>query len=184
MTTDLQARKFGFVFTWFDQNGDGWLTQDDFEKMAVMFTALADENDEKHRTAMKEAFVHWWGVLLEAGDGASGAKIGQQEFIRIMSSSVIAPENFERAVGRIADGMIGALDRDGNGSLSLGEFVRMYDVVGVPSATSAAWFKRLDRDSSGELSYAEFRQAIVEFYLSSDPNAPGNYLLGSTDALE
>jgi hypothetical protein len=40
------------------------------------------------------------------------------------------------------------------------------------------------RDGSGELSYAEFRQAIVEFYLSGDPNAPGNWLLGSMEATE
>ena len=184
MTIDLQAKKFSFVFTWFDQNGDGWLTRDDFEKMAGMFTALAAEDDEKSKTAMKKAFMHWWGLLLEAGDATSGEKIGQQEFIRIMGSSVIAPENFENAVGRIADGMIGALDRDGSGSLAQEEFVRMYDVVGVPPSTSTEWFKRLDRDSSGELSYAEFRQAIVEFYLSSDPNAPGNYLLGSMDAFK
>lgn len=184
MTTELQAKKFSFLFTWFDQNGDGWLTRDDFEKMAGMFTALAAADDEKNKTAMTKAFMHWWGILLEAGEGTPGEKIGLQEFLRIMSSSVIAPENFENAVGRIADGMIGALDRDGNGSLSREEFVRMYDVVGVAPSTSTEWFKRLDRDSSGELSYAELRQAIIDFYLSADPNAPGNWLIGSMDAFK
>ncbi len=184
MTMDLQTRKFNYVFTWFDQNGDGWLTRDDFEKIAGLFTALADEKDEKNKTAMKKAFMHWWDLLLEAGDGTPGEKIGKEEFDRIMKSSVIAPENFENAVGGIADGLIGALDRDGNGSLSREEYVRMYDALGVPPATSGEAFKRLDRDGSGELSYAEFRQAIVEFYLSADPNAPGNWLLGAMDAAE
>lgn len=184
MTIDSQARKFSYVFTWFDQNGDGWLTRDDFEKIAGLFTALADEKDQKNKTAMKSAFMHWWGLLLEAGEGTPGEKIGEPEFIRIMKSSVIAPENFENAVGGIADGLIGALDRDGNGSLSREEYVRMYDALGVPPATSGEAFKRLDRDGSGEISYAEFRQAIVEFYLSADPNAPGNWLLGSMDALQ
>ncbi|WP_232380012.1 EF-hand domain-containing protein [Polyangium fumosum] len=184
MTTDLQAKKFGFLFTWFDQNGDGWLTRDDFEKMAGMFTGLAAEDDEKTKTAMQQSFMHWWGLLLESGQGTSGEKIGHPEFLRIMSTSVIAPENFQNAVGRIAEGMVAALDRDGNGSLSQKEFVRMYDVVGVPPSTSTEWFKRLDRDSSGGLSCAEFRQAIVEFYLSADPNAPGNWLLGSMDVFK
>jgi len=184
MTTDLQTKKFSFVFTWFDQNGDGWLTRDDFEKIAGMFNALAAEDDAKTKTAMKEAFAHWWGLLLASGEGTSGEKIGLPEFLRIMASSVIAPENFENAVGRIATGMVAALDRDGNGSLSQKEFVRMYDVVGIPSTTSAEWFKRLDRDSSGEISCAEFRQAIVEFYLSPDPNVPGNWLLASMDVFK
>jgi Ca2+-binding EF-hand superfamily protein len=184
MTTDLQAKKFNYVFTWFDQNGDGWLTQDDFEKIAGLFTAMAAEDDQKNKDAMKKAFMHWWNLLLKAGDGTPGEKIGKEEFLRIMKSSVIAPENFENAVGGIADGLIGALDRDGNGSLSRDEYVRMYDALGVPPATSTEAFKRLDRDGSGELSYAEFRQAIVEFYLSADPNAPGNWLLGAMDATE
>ncbi|MDI3290594.1 EF-hand domain-containing protein [Polyangium sp. 15x6] len=184
MTTDLQVKKFGYVFTWFDQNGDGWLTRDDFEKIAGLFTALADENDQKNKTAMHKAFMYWWSVLLQASENTPGEKIGLEEFIRIMNASVIAPENFENAVGGIADGLIGALDRDGNGSLSREEYVRMYDALGVPPATSTEAFKRLDRDGSGQLSYAEFRQAIVEFYLSADPHAPGNWLLGSMEAFQ
>ena len=182
MTIDLQAKKFNYVFTWFDQNADGWLTRDDFEKIAGLFTAMAAEDDQKNKDAMNKAFMHWWDLLLKAGDGASGEKIGKEEFVRIMKSSVIAPENFENAVGGIADGLIGALDRDGNGSLSRDEYVRMYDALGVPPATSTEAFKRLDRDGSGELSYAEFRQSLIEFYLSADPNAPGNWLLGAMDA--
>lgn len=183
MTTDLQTKKFNYVFTWFDQNGDGWITRDDMEKIAGLFTALADENDQKNRTMMKNGFMHWWS-LLAASEGAAGEKIGKEEFIRIMHSSIIAPENFENAVGGIADGLLGALDRDGNGSLSREEYVRMYDALGIPPATSTEAFKRLDRDGSGQLSYAEFRKAIVEFYLSGDPNAPGNWLLGSMDAFK
>lgn len=179
MSIDLQIKKFNYVFTWFDQNGDGWLTRDDFEKMAELFTAMAAEHDLENKEAMKKAFMHWWDLMLQAREGTPGEKIGKEEFVRIMNSSVIAPENFENAVGGIADGLIRALDRDGNGSLSKEEYVRMYDALGVPPATSTEAFKRLDRDGSGELSYAEFRQAIVEFYLSADPNAPGNWLLGA-----
>jgi len=178
MTTDLQVKKFTYVFTWFDQNGDGWLTRDDFEKIAGLFTALADEKDLKNRTAMQKGFMNWWGVLLGATEGNAGEKIGLPEFIRIMAATVIAPQNFENAVLGLVDGLIGALDRDGDGSLSFEEYVRMYDALGVPPVTSTEAFKRLDRDGSGKISYAEFRQAIVEYYLSADPNAPGNWLLG------
>ncbi|MFY0577507.1 hypothetical protein ACN28S_27165 [Cystobacter fuscus] len=37
------------MFKWFDQNGDGWITQDDIEKMVKLFTALADEKDQRTR---------------------------------------------------------------------------------------------------------------------------------------
>ncbi|MFE8599045.1 EF-hand domain-containing protein [Archangium violaceum] len=181
MTTNVQAKKFSYVFKWFDQNGDGWVTQDDIEKMAELFTALANEADQKNRSAMKRGFMNWWNLLLEARENKASEKIGKQEFIRIMDAIVIAPKNFELAVGNIVEGLLGALDRDGNGSLSKEEYVRMYDALGIPPTTSTESFRRLDRDSDGEISHAEFHQALVEYYLSADPNAPGNWLLGPMD---
>ncbi|MCP5972796.1 hypothetical protein NL361_28560, partial [Klebsiella pneumoniae] len=61
------------------------------------------------------------------------------------------------------------------------EYVRMYDALGVPPTHSEAAFRLLDRDNDGRLSHAEFRTAITEFYLSTDPKAPGNQLLGPLD---
>jgi Ca2+-binding EF-hand superfamily protein len=178
MTVGPQTRKFGRVFDWFDQTGDGWLTRGDFETMAEMFKALADEDDEANKTAMDKAFMFWWDTLLEAGDGEPDDQIGKQQFIGIMHSSVIEPETFENAIGGIADGLIAALDTDGTGTLSQEEYVRMYDALGIPPETSGEAFKRLDRDGSGEISNAEFRQALFEYYLSADENAPGSWLLG------
>ncbi|WP_232536843.1 EF-hand domain-containing protein [Cystobacter fuscus] len=184
MTTDLQAKKFNYVFKWFDQNGDGWITRDDIEKMVKLFTPLADEKDQKNKSAMDKGFMNWWNLLLEARENKASEKIGKQEFIRIMDAVVIAPKNFEIAVGNIVDGLLGALDRDGNGSLSKEEYVGMYDALGIPPTTSTEAFRRLDRDSDGEISRAEFHQALFEYYLSADPNAPGNWLLGPMDVLK
>lgn len=178
MPVGSQVGKFAHVFDWFDRTGDGWLTREDFEQMAEMFKAVADEDDEANKTEMEQAFMFWWEVLLQAGDGEPKDKIGKQQFIGIMHSSVIESETFEKAVGGIADGLIGALDRDGSGTLSREEYFRMYDAIGMSPETAGEAFRRLDRDGSGELSYAEFRQAIVEYYLSSDPDAPGNWLIG------
>lgn len=178
MTVGPQTRKFEIVFDWFDQTGDGWLTRSDFEKMAEMFKALAAEDDEANKAAMETAFMFWWDTLLQAGDGEPADKIGKQQFIGIMYSSVIEPETFENAIGGIADGLIAALDTDGSGALSQEEYVRMYDALGIPPTTSGEAFRRLDRDGSGEISNAEFRQALFEYYLSADENAPGSWLLG------
>ena len=40
-------------------------------------------------------------------------------------------------------------------------------------------FRYLDRDGDGYLDVAEIVKAVEEFYLSDDPDAPGNWLLGS-----
>jgi Ca2+-binding EF-hand superfamily protein len=150
--------------------------------MAEMFKALAVEDDEASKTAMEKAFMFWWDTLLEAGDGEPADKIGRQQFIGIMYSSVIEPETFENAIGAIADGLIAALDTDETGGLSKEECVRMYDALGIPPETSGEAFRRLDRNGNGEISNAEFRQALFEYYLSADESAPGSWLLGAPAA--
>jgi len=185
MSTDLQDKKFNYVFTWFDQNGDGVITYDDMEKIAKLFTDLAE--DQKNKDAMYKGFMNWWQLLLDGREDkseAAGDKIANKEFIRIMYAVVIAPGNFEKAVGFIVDGLLGALDKDGNGSLSQDEYIGMYNALGIPPTTSSEAFKRLDRDGSGEISHKEFQQALFEYYLSADPEAPGNWLLGSMDIFQ
>ncbi|AKT38212.1 EF-hand domain-containing protein [Chondromyces crocatus] len=178
MSLSVQEQKFEYIFKWFDQNGDGFLSQDDFETIAGMFNAIADEKDEKSRASMKRGFLLWWELLQSAKGSPPAEKVSKEEWVDVMKSCVLAPENFENVVGTIVDGMIGALDRDGNGSVSLDEYVRMYEALGVSPATTGETFKKLDRDGNGELSCAEFRQAVFEYYLSGDPDAPGNGMLG------
>jgi len=95
-----------------------------------------------------------------------------------MYSVIIAPENFEKAIGSIITGVLGALDKDGSGTLSQDEYVELYKKLGLPSNMASEGFKRVDRNGSGQISFEELSQAFSEFYLSADPNAPGNWLLG------
>ncbi|QIB47612.1 EF-hand domain-containing protein [Streptomyces aureoverticillatus] len=178
MTEDVKAQKFSTLFRWFDQNGDGRLTHDDLQNMAEMFAGLAREDDKENATAMRNAFETWWQLLLTHGDADGNGQISRQEFITVMEANVTHPQHFEAAVLAIVDALMRALDADKDGVLSLPEYVRMYDALGIPPEHSEPAFRRLDRDGDGSLSHAEFRAAITEFYLSPDPKAPGNWLLG------
>ncbi len=181
MTEDVKAQKFSTLFRWFDRNGDGQLTRDDFQQMAEMFTGLVREDDEENAAAMRAAFEAWWQVLLTHGDRDGSGQISPQEFITVMEADVTDPRHFEEAVLAIVDALMRALDTNQDGVLSQAEYVRMYDVLGIPPVHSEAAFRLLDQDGDGSLSHAEFRTAITEFYLSDDPKAPGNWLLGPID---
>lgn len=178
MPDSAKDRKFNILFDWFDQGQDGYLTHDDFQQMAALFTALPGGDAPENAQAMRDAFEKWWGLLLAAGDASGDGRLGREEFIDAMKSSVTAPENFEDAVIAIADAFMRIVDTGGDGSLDLDEYVRMYDGLGIDPAHSSDAFRRLDRDGNNTISYQEFRAAIVEFYLSDDENAPGNWLLG------
>ncbi|MFE7117157.1 EF-hand domain-containing protein [Streptomyces sp. NPDC057654] len=181
MTEDVKAQKFSTLFRWFDRNGDGQLTHDDLQTMTELFAGLAREGDEENAAAMRAAFGTWWQLLLTHGDSDGNGRISVEEFIAVMEANVTDPRHFEEAVLAIVDALMRALDINQDGVLSQAEYVRMYDVLGIPPVHSEAAFRLLDQDGDGSLSHAEFRSAITEFYLSDDPKAPGNWLLGPID---
>ncbi|MEV0622277.1 EF-hand domain-containing protein [Nonomuraea sp. NPDC050404] len=179
MAQDPAERKFSLLFDWFDHTDDGWVTRDDFEQMVSLFTALAPPDDQANKDAMRAAFMRWWDLLLSFGAADAQQRVSRERFVSVMRSHVTEPKRFEDVVMPIVDALMSALDTNRSGTLTADEYVRMYDALGIPPATSAPAFERLDRNHSGSISHDEFRTAIEEFYLGTDPQAPGNWLLGS-----
>jgi Ca2+-binding EF-hand superfamily protein len=178
MSDAVKDQKFIALFDWFDQGKDGYLTHEDFQRMAELFVALAREEDQANATAMRDAFQRWWELLVTHGDTDADGRLTQPEFVRVMKSHIISPENFESAVLAIADALMATLDTNKDGVLESQEYVQMYRALGIPPEHSSDAFRRLDRDGDGTISHEEFRTAIREFYLSDDENASGNWLIG------
>lgn len=178
MPEDAKTQKYNMIFDWFDQNRDGYLTQDDMQQIAEVFISLPGGDRPENATPLREAFEQWWQLLLSSGDANADGRVGRDEFFAIMRSSVTASGNFESTIMRIADAFMRIVDTSGDGRLDFAEYVRMYEGLGVDPKHATEAFQRLDRDHSGKISYEEFRTAIREFYLSDDLNAPGSWLLG------
>lgn len=170
--------KFDVLFNWFDQGKDGYLTHDDFQRLAELFAGLTKEEDQTNATAMRDAFERWWGLLIASGDIDADERLTREEFVEIMKSTVTSPENFESVVMAIADALMSELDTNKDGVLASREYVQMYTALGIHPEHSSDAFRRLDRDGDGAISHEEFRAALCEFYLSDDEDAPGNWLIG------
>ena len=105
MPDTVKNQKFNVLFDWFDQGKDGYLTAGDFEQMADMFAALAQEHDTANANAMRAAFELWWTLLRDLGDADADGRVTRPEFLDLMESSVTNPDNFESAVLAIADAL-------------------------------------------------------------------------------
>jgi Ca2+-binding EF-hand superfamily protein len=178
MSNAVKDRKFNALFNWFDQGKDGYLTHDDFQRMAELFAGLTREEDPTNAIAMRDAFERWWGLLINSGNIDADGRLTRDEFIEFMKSTVTSPENFESVVMAIADALMSELDTNKDGVLASQEYVQMYTALGIHPEHSGDAFRRLDRNSDGAISHEEFRAALREFYLSDDENAPGNWLIG------
>lgn len=177
MSSAMTDQKFSLLFYWFDQDRDGQLTQQDLQATAKVFAQVATDEDHTNVTAIHAAFEQWWQLLLKHADADGDGRVSRAEFVTAMDD-VTAPAHFESAVMAIADAVMRAADTSGDGVLSREEYVAMYRALGVSEEHSGPAFGMLDLDGNGVISHDEYRTAIVDFYLSTDPEAPGNYLLG------
>ncbi|NUR57805.1 MAG: hypothetical protein HOV87_03750 [Catenulispora sp.] len=79
------------------------------------------------------------------------------------------------------------LDADGDGALTEADHVTMGHRVrrlparphpGHPQADLDEAFAHLDLDGDGTLTATEFERAVIEYWSSTDPDAPGTWWMG------
>ncbi len=72
------------------------------------------------------------------------------------------------------------VDADGNGEISLAEYKDILVAWGgkEKEKEAASCFEKLDLNGDGIISKDEFVKNLKEYWLSNDPEVPGNYLYG------
>ncbi|WP_369363124.1 EF-hand domain-containing protein [Streptomyces sp. CG4] len=71
-----------------------------------------------------------------------------------------------------------AMDRDGDGKVSMAEHRGIFRAFGVSATDAERAFARLDVDQDGSLTIDEMIEATLEYNTSTDPQAGSSELLG------
>lgn len=190
MASEFQRRKVSGVFRAMDVDGDGRLTEADFQALARRWTAVAGSVDPER---LNSVMTGWWPVLRAAsGDGGPGGPGGPGcpggppglnggGAVTLDEVLLVVDELGDRAdaVSATADAMFEAIDLNGDGYISRSEYGVLVETwSGVPAATDEI-FPRLDLDGDGHLTRDEFRAHWTEFWAGDDPDAPGTYVFGA-----
>ncbi|MER7505140.1 EF-hand domain-containing protein [Nonomuraea pusilla] len=200
MASEFQRRKVMGVFRAMDVDGDGLLTEADFQALARRWTAIAGSADQERLASI---MTGWWPVLLAAscqGDDAAAGHDGHDghdghgghdghyvasgqdgdggvtldEVLRVVERLGDQAD----AVSATADAMFDAIDLDGDGLISRSEYAVLVETwSGTPAATDHV-FPRLDLDGDGHLARDEFRTHWTDFWAGDDPYAPGTFVFG------
>lgn len=179
MLTELQQRKFANHFDLFDLDLDGFIEWSDYATLATdLAKVLIPARCRNDRRELMAAFRHWWGRLCRAADTDRDGRISKSDYVTAMEQGLLGTEADVQTVLNIADGLLRTLDVTGDGMISPDEYARLFDAIGVDREVSIPAFHRLDRDNDGAIGRDEWRAAVIEFFLSADPDAPGNWLLG------
>lgn len=178
MLSDLQKRKVSRLFQIFDANGDGYIEPSDAERIAKRFASIrgwSEESDEYEE--LKQLYQEGIEAIDPFLDDDERADL--DAYIRFHDQILNIPGAYQQAIGQLADFIFHVLDADSDGRIGVDEVRQFYQAYAIDEDLASEAFAKLDVDGDGFLSHDEIKDAVSQFYLSSDPDARGNWLLGT-----
>lgn len=173
MASDFQRRKIARVFGAMDADRDGFLDETDFHALTTRWTTAdgcAPESARHHR--ITEIAMGWWSTLLATSE--RDRRVTLDDVLLVVDRLGA----MRYAVTTTAVTMFEAVDGDGDGWISAGEYRALVEAWSGARADTDEVFALLDADGDGHLSLAEFTEAWTEFWAGDDPTAAGSWVFG------
>jgi len=186
MITDLQRNKLSHYYKLLDFNGDGVLERKDFisigENLATLW-ALSEDSDEYDQLIAKCSKL-WSGFKSFAGEYSDHASL--DEWLIFCDNNIVngSDELYDLHVESFVTDILEIFDENEDGFLSVDEFTDLFMAYRIDIKYSAKAFTKLDLNNDEQLSHDELRKAFKQFFKSSDPNAPGNWIFGFWEGTE
>ncbi len=185
MLGNLQRRKAAHYFDLIDEDSNGLIEPADFQRRADRLAEAFGVTDEAERDRLRRRLSLWWEHLATLADANDDGRITREEWEMYWERFKVAVSmgSNRKSIGklvRVARHTFRAIDRSGSGRITEEEFSSWLEAWDIDQHEMV--FRRLDRDDKGYLVEEDLTEATKEFYLSNDPDAPGNVLYGELPA--
>ena len=179
MLTELQQRKLTRLFHVYDGNRDGVLERGDYERIA---TGIADFLEIPLNSAERDShvaiYMAGWDGLQQLADLDHDNQVTLDEWLAANDSLLQQPEMFEALAVANTESTMNWEDKDRDGRIARAEYLGVAQSYVMTQEEAEEAFQHLDRDGDGYIDKAEMLQNMREFFMSDDPDAPGNWLVG------
>jgi Ca2+-binding EF-hand superfamily protein len=176
MASDFQRRKIAGVFDAMDEDGRGFLVEDDFEALAARWTTLRGlAPGSSPSTRLRAIMLGWWASLSSASE--NGVRVGLEDVMTVVD---VLPSMAD-AVTATADAMFEAIDENADNRISRAEYRQLIEAWNGRETDTDEIFALLDLDGDGYLSHEEFRTLWSQFWAGDDPRSPGTWVFGRFD---
>lgn len=180
MLTELQKRKVLHAFRLWDGNGDGQVEAADFVRMADRLAA--SRGWAKGSAAYEEtqqAYQAAWQYLQTFADVNHNHQVSPDEWLNQYDDMLNDPERYHQLLVGIAQRNFEAADQDGDGQWTLEEYRQYLRTLAAPEDHAEEVFRQADVNGDGHISQEMFTHLLNQYFQGDDPDAVGNWLLGS-----
>lgn len=179
MLTELQKRKLTVQFNNRDTNNSGMLEKSDYENMAKNIGKLHDlPLDSPEYKSIYAGQMAVWDSIQNLADKDRDGKVSLDEYLEGYDGLLSDEKKFFPFLAGQVKSILTLTDTDGDGKISEEEWVALGGCYNIAEDAARESFGHLDRDGSGYLNVEELKKNFEEFFLSDDPDAPGNWLIG------
>lgn len=181
MLTDLQQQKLVHYFNVLDYDKSGTLEQKDFlsigENLSVLW-GFPEGSDEYKASLIRCGRI--WDDFRKFIDKDQDNAASLDEWLEFADETIVNgdEELYSRHINKVSMEIIDLFDTDGDGYLSLNEYLDLFMAYRIEIRHSAKAFTKLDKNQDDLISRDELLLAIREFFRSDNESAPGNWLFG------
>lgn len=177
MLTALQRRKLQLRFALLDTDGNGYLSQEDYDLVTLrLCAAFGHLPGTPEYERVHNAYLKLWEQVRSRMDLDGTGRITLDQFMN--GCERLQQEQSHTFAHDPVDLIFDMVDADENGVIDLIEFTTWMHAYGVGAQDTVEAFDLLDSDDDGVLSRPELAAAAQAFYASTDPADVGNWLFG------
>jgi len=179
-TTELQLQKLEKAFDHLDINHNGQIERDDLialgNRLILGFGQPASSEKGRNVLRLCEAL---WNELAAEADIDRDESISPAEFREAMISAYIEGDRFDKTFAPATRSWATLADLDADGFVALADFRTFHAAFGAQDHDTLVAVAALDPTNAGRLSVPVIVVSAREYYISADPNAPGNLFFGN-----
>ncbi|WP_420316188.1 EF-hand domain-containing protein [Ekhidna sp.] len=174
--TELQKQKLTHFFNVLDHNGNGVLESEDFDQIGEHISDIIGHNENSVERLDLKLRAHRLFVQILKDLEKSEAELSLEEWLTFFSNMVLVKPN--DYINQSATYLFSLFDQDMDGHIDEKEYLDMFKAYGLYVSVSKKAFDLLDFNGDGRISGGELVKAFEDFFLSSEVDAPGNWIFG------
>jgi Ca2+-binding EF-hand superfamily protein len=179
MSSALLKRKLDSSFRRLDADRNGYAERADFQDVgARLIHGFGQSPTSPKGKVLAARLDAVWAELAAYADADRDGRITSAEYHAGMTAAFIEGPGFTPVFHPAAEAVAALCDSDDDGRLRREEFVVLHHAFNTPAGEEATSFNRIDTDGDGHLAVGELVAAIRQYYIGTDPKAPGNWLFG------